>query len=123
MLIGVLFSPMGSRAVTSFSMSENAWPSAARKQTEPTPVGTNSVAACSVMTAEGSANNSSRLGGTGLVRPSRASRNPTAASLPAATAAELLGDLLQRPKTLLERRGRVGQPRERPSPPTPSTNP
>src|SRR5260370_13505073 len=108
MLIGVLFSPMVSRSVTSFSMSENALPSTARKQTDPTPVGTKSVAACSVIAADGSANSSSRFGGTGLVRPSSGSRNPTIDPLPAT---ELLGDLVERPEPLLERRGGPGQRR------------
>src|SRR5260370_17778241 len=68
---------MLSRARTSDSISPNARPSAARKQTEPVPVGLKSVATWSVIAADGSANSASRLGGTGLVRPSSASRNPT----------------------------------------------
>ena len=68
---------MASRSRTSFSMSWNARPSAARKHTEPTPDGTSPEAASSVIAADGSANSASRLGWTGLVRPSRVSRNPT----------------------------------------------
>jgi hypothetical protein len=58
-------------------MSLNARPSAARKHTEPVPVGTMPIAACRVMAAVGIANRSSSFGGTGLVRPSSVSRNPT----------------------------------------------
>ena len=43
----------------------------------PAPVGTRSIAACRVMAAVGIANRSSSFGGTGLVRPSSVSRNPT----------------------------------------------
>ncbi len=68
---------MLSRSLTSFSMSLKALPSAARKQTEPVPVGAKAVAACSVIAADGSANSASRFGGTGLVRPSSVSSNPT----------------------------------------------
>src|SRR5258708_11527065 len=109
---------MLSRSRTSDSISPNARPSAARKQTEPVPVGLKSVATWSVIAADGSANSASRLGGTGLVRPSSASRNPTyylpCLRLPDGTAtvrrpsrlpAELLGDLVKLRQPLLERRG------------------
>src|SRR5689334_23676930 len=71
---------MLSSSVTSFSMSLKARPSAARKQTEPVPVGWTSIEACRVSEAVGSPNSASRLGATGLVRPRIVSRNPTSRS-------------------------------------------
>src|ERR1700684_4168554 len=97
---------MLSRSRTSFSMSLNALPSAARKQTEPVPVGVKSVAACSVIAADGRANSASRFGGTGLVRPSSVSRKLTQSSC---AAAELLGDLVQLRQPLLPAGGRGGE--------------
>src|ERR1700691_1913131 len=90
---------MLSSSRTSFSMSLNALPSAARKQTEPVPVGLKSVAACSVSAADGSANSASRFGRTGLVRPSSVSRKPPQLSC---APAELLGDLVQLRQPLLQ---------------------
>src|SRR6266496_5492561 len=78
-------------------MSPKARPSAARKQTEPVPVGAYEVLAASVTAAEGRANNRSRSGWTGLDRPSSASRNPTL--LPA----DLLRNLGQLRQPLLQR--------------------
>src|SRR6266853_1925391 len=108
---------MLSRSRTSFSMSLNALPSAARKQTEPVPVAVKSADACSVIAADGTANSASRFGGTGLVRPSSVSRKPTAISL--ASCAELLGDLVQLAQALLQRRMRREDRRqaELPAPP------
>src|SRR5437764_8937542 len=60
-------------------MSEKDRPSTGRKHTEPDPVGLNPAAASSVTAADGSANRSSSLGWTGLVRPSNVSRKPTSA--------------------------------------------
>src|SRR5580658_3837483 len=91
---------MFSSSVTSLSMSLNALPSAARKHTDPAPVGLKSVPASSVSNAPGSAKSWSRFGGTGLVRPSSVSRNPTRAPL----LAELLGDLVQLSQPVLQRR-------------------
>src|SRR5215475_6746848 len=100
---------------TSFSMSLKALPSAARKHTEPVPVGRKSVPASSVSAALGSANSSSRFGGTGLVRPSRASRNPTCylprswptqGRPPGGLLAQLPGDLLQLLEPPVKRRVR-----------------
>src|SRR5579872_1921938 len=96
---------MPSRARTSVSMSLKARPSAARKHTEPVPVAVRSVAASSVIAADGSANRASRFGGTGFVRPSSASRNPTWL----AGRAELLGDLVQLGQPLLQARVRREQ--------------
>src|SRR5215475_11898022 len=95
-------------SVTSFSMSLNALPSAARKQTEPEPVGRKLVPASRVSAALGSANSSSRFACTGLVRPSRASRNPTSylPGLPDGRLPELVGNLLQLGQPALERRVR-----------------
>src|SRR5262249_54246143 len=72
---------MLSRSCTSFCTSAKDRPSTGRKQTEPEPVGLNPAAASRVTAAEGSANRSSSLGWTGLVRPSRVSRKPTGALL------------------------------------------
>ena len=58
-------------------MSLKARPSAARKHTEPLPVGRKSVPASRVSAAPGRLNRLSRFGGTGLVRPSSVSRKPT----------------------------------------------
>src|SRR5689334_23327723 len=60
-------------------MSEKDRPSTGRKHTEPDPVGLNPAPASSVTAADGSANRSSSLGWTGLVRPSSVSRKPTRA--------------------------------------------
>ena len=97
---GAASAPMPSSSRTSFSMSLNARPSAARKHTEPVPVGVRPIAACRVMAAVGSANSASRFGWTGLVRPSRVSRKPTGYRR------ELLGDLGQLPEPPLQRRVR-----------------
>src|SRR5215469_11236212 len=104
---------MLSSSWTSFSMSLKALPSAARKQTEPVPVGLKSVPASSVSAAPGSAKSWSRLACTGFVRPSSTSRNPTrhlprlgASPIQLALLAELLGDLVQLRQALLQRRVR-----------------
>src|ERR1039458_1880746 len=97
---------MASSSRTSFSMSPNALPSAARKQTEPVPVGTRFIPASSVIAAVGRENSSSRFGWAGLVRPRIVSRKPTA--LPA----QLVGDLRQLAQPAVQRRVRgedVGQ--------------
>src|SRR5260370_23857746 len=91
---------MLSSSRTSFSMSPNALPSAARKQTEPVPVGTRFMPASSVIAAVGRENSSSSLGWAGLLRPRIVSRNPTA--LPA----QLLRDLRQLAQPALQRRVR-----------------
>src|SRR5215469_5149527 len=90
---------MSSRSSTSFCTSEKDRPSTGRKQTEPEPVGLNVLPASSVIAADGSANRSSSLGWTGLVRPSRLSRKPT--SLPCGFA-ELALDLVQLLEPALE---------------------
>src|SRR5262252_7174693 len=98
---------MLSSSRTSFSMSLNARPSAARKHTEPVPVGTRPIAASRVMAAVGTAKRSSSFGWAGLVRPNSVSRSPTG-YLPR----ELLGDLGQLLEPPLQRRVRgeqVGQ--------------
>src|ERR1022692_4645326 len=102
---------MPSRSLTSFSMSAKALPSAARKQTDPVPVGVKSVAACKVIAADGRAKSASRFGGTGFVLPSSVSRNPTRTYL--CLLAELLRDLLEVGQPLLQRRVRREDVRER----------
>src|SRR5215469_6491769 len=104
---------MLSKSWTSFSISAKALPSAARKHTDPVPVGRKSVPASSVSAAPGSAKSSSRLACAGLVRPSSTSRNPTrhlprlgASPIQLALLAELLGDLVQLRQALLQRRVR-----------------
>src|SRR5580693_6596364 len=91
---------MDSSSRTSDSMSLNALPSAARKQTEPMPVGTRFIPASSVIAAVGSSNSWSRLGWAGLVRPSSVSRKPTGSGL----LAQLLGDLGQLAQPPVQRR-------------------
>src|ERR1700689_1291121 len=91
-----------SRSVTSFCTSAKDLPSTGRKQTEPEPVGLKPAPASSVTAADGSANRSSSLGWTGLVRPSRVSRKPTGA-LPGGPA-ELLLDLVELGQPALKRR-------------------
>src|SRR5579862_2903997 len=94
---------MSRRSVTSFCTSAKDRPSTGRKQTEPDPVGVKPAPASSVIAADGSANRSSSLGWTGLVRPSRVSRNPTTV-LPGPGPAELLLDLVEFGQPALERR-------------------
>src|SRR5450631_2605885 len=89
---------MDNSSRTSFSMSPNALPSTARKQTDPVPVGFRFIPASSVIAAVGRENNSSRFGWAGLDRPRIVSRNPT--GLPA----QLLGDLRQLAQPPLQRR-------------------
>src|SRR5215472_13350557 len=105
---------MLSKSWTSFSISAKALPSAARKHTDPVPVGRKSVPASSVSAAPGSAKSSSRLACAGLVRPSSASKNPTrhlpsigVSPIPLALLAELPGDLVQLCQPLLQ--GGVGR--------------
>ena len=55
--------------------------SAARKQTEPSPVGVSPAAVCSVIAALGTRNSASRLARLGRVRPVIASQRPTGATV------------------------------------------
>src|ERR1700683_4668754 len=93
-----------SSSVTSFCTSEKDRPSTGRKHTEPEPVGLNPAPASSVMAAEGSANRSSSLGWTGLVRPSSVSRKPTRAL--SGVPAELLLHLVELGQPALQARVR-----------------
>ena len=69
--------PMDSSSRTSFSMSLNALPSGARKQTEPVPVGLRFIPASSVIAAVGRENNSSRFGWAGLSGPGSCPGSPS----------------------------------------------
>src|SRR5690625_1190884 len=97
----------------SFSKVANACPSAARKATEPVPVGWNPAVACRVIAADGRPKSWSRSGLTGLERPSKARRKLTAAlfrgrlrrcALSLRPLPQLTGDAGELLKTLLDRR-------------------
>jgi hypothetical protein len=58
-------------------VSWNPAPMAARYQTEPSPVGVNPAAVCSVIAALGTRNSASRLARLGRLRPVIVSQRPT----------------------------------------------